>query len=53
MSKGRPIIVSATYTAPFESTATPRGWINDAAVPIPSAYEPEPDPANAVTSLDF
>ena len=35
---------------PLPSTATPRGLLNDAAVPVPFAEPDEPVPANVVTT---
>ena len=42
--------ISATYTLPLKSTATPEGELNDAAVPVPFAEPDEPLPANVVTT---
>ena len=42
--------VSATYTAPVESTDTPHGLLILAAVPKPFAEVAEPDPAKVDTT---
>ena len=42
--------VSPTKTLPLESTATPRGRQNEAAVPAPSANAPGPPPASVLTT---
>ena len=41
--------MSATYTLPFKSTATPRGSLNCAAAPRPSASPATPLPASVLT----
>ena len=44
------LLASPTYTLPLPSTATPKGFLNDAAVPVPFVEPTEPLPANVVTS---
>ena len=44
------LLVSATYTFPAESTATPRGALNEATVLLPVANPADPLPANVVTT---
>src|SRR5205823_13648032 len=45
------LTVSATYTLPEESVATPSGLLNRAALPVPSALPPFPaSPASVVTT---
>ena len=43
--------VSATYTLPALSTATPCGWLKSAALPVPSALPLTPaNPASVLTT---
>lgn len=44
------LAVSATYTLPGPSTATPNGWSKLAAVPVASVDPFEPDSASVVTT---
>ena len=45
------LLVSATYTVPAVLTATPRGELNRAALPVPSVLPVFPArPANVVTT---
>ena len=41
---------SATYTMPSVPTATPKGALNRAAAPVPSALPRVPSPASVVTT---
>jgi hypothetical protein len=43
------LLVSATYTFPYVSTATPEGFLNSAFVPVPSIYPNVLLPANVLT----
>ena len=46
------LLVSATKRLPLPSTATPQGYLNRAATPVPSAEPPNPAiPARVVTAL--
>ena len=44
------LFVSATTMVPLGSRATPKGLLNEALVPVPSAYTEEPLPASVDTA---